>query len=71
MIAPDFAQLQRCLAGDRDRVAVRQRHRLPDADPNGSNGGGASLVMDGQRDPYGTVLVINHILMATIVKPSG
>ena len=38
---------------------------------NGGNGGGASLVMDGQRYPYGSFLVINHILMATIVKPSG
>jgi hypothetical protein len=37
---------------------------------NGSSGS-ASVVMDGQRYPYGSFVVVNHILMATIVKPSG
>ena len=33
MIAPDFHSYTWCVAGNRDRVAIRQRHRLPDADP--------------------------------------
>jgi hypothetical protein len=37
---------------------------------NGSSGS-ASLVMGGQKYPYGSFEVVNHILMATIVKPSG
>lgn len=37
---------------------------------NGSSGS-ASLVMNGQRYPDGSFEVVNHILMATIVKPSG
>ncbi len=37
---------------------------------NGSSGS-ASVVMDGQKYPYGSFVVVNHILMATIIKPSG
>jgi hypothetical protein len=37
---------------------------------NGSSGS-ASLVMDGQKYPYGSFEVVNRILMATILKPSG
>ncbi|MGB8909794.1 MAG: hypothetical protein WCC84_13710 [Candidatus Cybelea sp.] len=38
---------------------------------NGRNGGSASLVMDSQKYPYGSFVVVNHIIIATIVKPSG
>ena len=36
---------------------------------NGRNGGSASLVVDGQKYPYGSFVVVNHILMANIVEP--
>jgi len=36
---------------------------------NGNNGGSASLVVDGQRYPYGSFVVVNHILMVTISEP--
>ncbi|HXB82644.1 MAG TPA: hypothetical protein VNU22_04745 [Candidatus Acidoferrum sp.] len=37
---------------------------------NGSSGT-ASVVMDGQKYPDGTFVVVSRLLMATIVKPSG
>lgn len=36
-----------------------------------ANGGSASLVADGTKYPYGSFLVLDGILVATIVKPSG
>jgi hypothetical protein len=33
--------------------------------------GSASLVANGQKYPYGSFVVVNRILMATIIKPSG
>jgi hypothetical protein len=36
---------------------------------NGSNGGSASLVKDGQKYPYGSFVVVNHILMVNISEP--
>jgi hypothetical protein len=36
-----------------------------------SSSGSASLVMNGQKYPYGSFVVVNRILMATIIKPSG
>jgi hypothetical protein len=36
---------------------------------NGSNGGSASLVTGSQKYPYGSFLVLNDILMATIQEP--
>ena len=35
------------------------------------NSGTASLVADGTKYPYGSFLVLNGILVATILKPSG
>ena len=35
----------------------------------GGNGGSASLVMDGQKYPYGSFVVVNRILMANITEP--
>jgi len=35
------------------------------------NSGSASLVADGTKYPYGSFLVLNGILVATILKPSG
>ena len=37
----------------------------------GRNGGSASLVAGGTKYPYGSFLVLNGLLVATIVKPSG
>jgi hypothetical protein len=36
-----------------------------------AGGGSASLVAGSQKFPYGSFVVVNHILMATIIKPSG
>jgi hypothetical protein len=33
--------------------------------------GSASVVMGSEKYPYGTFVIVNHIFMATIVKPSG
>jgi hypothetical protein len=35
----------------------------------GGNGGSASLVLDGQKYPYGSFLIMSDILMATIQEP--
>ncbi len=36
---------------------------------NGSDGGSASLVVSGKKYPYGSFLVVDGILMATIIEP--
>ncbi len=37
----------------------------------GARGGSASLVFGGQAYHYGSFVVVNQLLMATIIKPSG
>ena len=35
------------------------------------SGTSASLVFGGQKYQYGSFVVVNHLLMATVIKPSG